>query len=123
VIGHGYRQVAFSRENSRKLYFLSRLVASAFLPNPEGKPQVNHKDFDKSNNRSTNLEWATIKENLYHAVIHEMRNRKLTHSQVTAIKKLSGKHTHQEIADQFGVTRSWVSQILRGEQRRILNTE
>lgn len=44
-----------------------RLVAEAFLPNPEGRPEVNHKDGDTSNPRKSNLEWATKAENMEHA--------------------------------------------------------
>ena len=61
---HGYMQVSLVDGNGvRKSLRLHRIVAEAFLPNPDGKPQVNHRDEDPENNRADNLEWATAEEN------------------------------------------------------------
>ena len=63
----GYIQYELSKNNSVKAYKAHRLVAQAFLRNPDGKREVNHIDGDKHNNRVDNLEWATSSENQLHA--------------------------------------------------------
>lgn len=60
---NGYLQVSLWRNNKGKGEYVHRLVAMAFIPNPENKPTVNHKDLDIQNNHVENLEWATYKEN------------------------------------------------------------
>ena len=57
-------KVYLSKNGKTKAEYVHRLVALAFIPNPDNKPQVNHKDENKQNNYVDNLEWATCKENV-----------------------------------------------------------
>ena len=59
----GYLKVNLYLNGQVKKCRVHRLVAEAYIPNPEGKPQVNHLDENKTNNNVNNLEWATAKEN------------------------------------------------------------
>lgn len=62
----GYGSVGLRKNGRTKRVKTHRLVASTFIPNPENKPQVNHKDEDKNNNHYSNLEWSTQSENILH---------------------------------------------------------
>lgn len=59
----GYMRVYLTQNSIKKMYAVHRLVASAFIDNPNNKPCVNHIDNDRSNNHLDNLEWCTYKEN------------------------------------------------------------
>ena len=61
-----------SINNIKKKWRIHRLMAMVFLPNPDNKPQVNHKDGDKKNNKLSNLEWVTRKENIQHVYDNNM---------------------------------------------------
>jgi hypothetical protein len=63
-----YLSIILCRDRKRVTVRIHRLVAEAFVPNPEGKPEVNHKDGNKQNNDASNLEWVTDRENVIHAV-------------------------------------------------------
>lgn len=62
-----YEQVDLYKDGKRTTKAVHILVAEAFIPNPDNKPEVNHKDGNKHNNRVDNLEWVTHKENCEHA--------------------------------------------------------
>lgn len=59
----GYLAITLHKNAKMKTYSIHRLVAEAFIPNPDGLPCVNHIDEDKTNNRADNLEWCTAKYN------------------------------------------------------------
>lgn len=67
VKAKGYLAVVLSKQNHTTNHLVHRLVASAFLSNPNHLPEVNHIDGNKSNNVVNNLEWCSSSDNLYHA--------------------------------------------------------
>lgn len=124
--GNYYAARLFTEGRSKK-YLIHRLVAEAFIENPENKPQVNHKDGNKLNNTATNLEWVTAKENRQHAHDTGLCNyrtgdncswSKISESQrheiVTMIE--SGER-YRSIAAKYNISRSLVG-LIGAQQRR-----
>lgn len=71
----GYLKVSLMKGKLRTCR-IHRLVAESFIPNPEGKPEVNHKDGNKQNNTVDNLEWVTESENISHAFANNLMTTK-----------------------------------------------
>ncbi|MBX3498121.1 MAG: HNH endonuclease [Alphaproteobacteria bacterium] len=123
----GYYQVCIvdlSRKRKHRNLTVHRLVANAFIPNPAGKPYVNHRDNDKHNNRVENLEWVTQAENLQHARAQgRMRlpprflgekhwNAALDEQQVHRIRERYQYGLAQTLAVEYGVSRTTIMRVV-----------
>lgn len=73
ILHNEYVWVTLSKDNLKSKKRVHRIVAEAFLPNPDNLPQVNHKDEDKTNNNVDNLEWCTAKYNMNYGTLRERR--------------------------------------------------
>lgn len=76
TISKGYKGITLTKDKKRYSKKVHRLVAETFIPNPENKPQVNHIDCNKENNRIDNLEWCTNSENQIHAFKNGLNSSK-----------------------------------------------
>ena len=86
----GYLCVVLSKNGVTKNKKVHRLVAEAFIPNPNYLPQINHRDEDKANNNVENLEWCTRKQNANHEARTEKVRQKLS-KRVKAVNVESGE--------------------------------
>ena len=76
ICKNGYRRIHVSHDGVGYKFLVHRLIAEAFIPNPENKPCVNHIDGNKQNNCAENLEWCSHSENMKHAYKHNLRSAK-----------------------------------------------
>jgi len=125
---HGYLRVAFNVNKVTKDFFVHRLIAIAFIPNPHNYATINHMDGNKLNNDISNLEWCTQPENLSHAhriglcdkkgILHH--NVKLTEKKVLRIRKLyaEGKLNQYELADKYDVSVPTICNITKNNTWR-----
>lgn len=115
----GYLFVVLCTDGKQKLFKVHRLVAISFLTNTDNKPQVNHIDEDKTNNRLDNLEWVTAKENTNYG----SRNKRAAKSNSKKIKVIYQDNTYEywdstsEFAREFGIAHQHVSNVLCGRQK------
>jgi hypothetical protein len=128
IDNNGYARFGIYLNGKVKRFTVHRLVAAAFIENPEKKPCVNHKNGEKYDNNVENLEWVTFKENNHHAM-HVLGRKfsptaKLNEYDVKSIIawKKEGFTNHQ-IKDAYGLASSTVSDIVNKKiWKHIANT-
>lgn len=108
-------------KNRRKYNYVHahRVVAKAFLPNPQNLPCVNHIDGNKENNHVSNLEWVSHKENMIHAVKSGLLSKDIKLLDLTSIFEdfISGKYSLKELEDKYNwhsgsrITRSYLKKF------------
>lgn len=128
LMGTGYPDINTVINGKQKTLLIHRAIATLFVPNPEGKPCVNHIDGDKTNFDPENLEWCTHKENIRHAFRtglnkypktgkgEDSPSAKLNDDAIRDIRKrLARGKSHASIADRYEVAPGTISFIAKGE--------
>lgn len=119
----GYMRVDLRKGKEKQSLLVHRIVAEAFIPNPENKKCVNHIDGNKNNNSFSNLEWCSHSENMKHAVAHNLNKHpelrgekhprsKLSQKDVKEIKALKNNNiSGYDIAEKYNVSSTTIYNI------------
>ena len=123
----GYQRINLHHKGNARKFTIHRLVAIAFIDNPQSKPQVNHIDGNKLNNNASNLEWNTAKENTNHADSTGLRrikgesnyNVRISDTQVYELRELykTGDYSQRKLSKLFGISQCSVWRIIHKKAR------
>ena len=123
---YGYKQVILHKNGDAKCFRVHRLVAKAFIPNPDNLPEVNHKDCNRSNNFIENLEWCTSEYNINYSDCIQKRVESFKNNQnnstVVLQFSLNGEFIKEwrsitDIENQNGWHRSCIHRCCKGERK------
>lgn len=112
----GYLQVVLCVRGDQKPFYVHRLVAQAFVPNPEGLPEVNHIDENKNNNDVSNLEWVTAKDNCNHGT----RNERMAKKHFKTVINLDTLHMYESVklaSALTGANKTSIASCCRGQAK------
>ncbi len=128
----GYQILPLNNNSKKYIRKIHRLVAEAFIPNPENKKCVNHKDCNRWNNNVNNLEWCTCKENVlyckkmmhsYHPTRNRFRGDNPLSKKVVQLDRdenvIKIWDCSEDIADFLHVNRRTIGKCCRGEQKTV----
>jgi hypothetical protein len=117
-----YKAIDYRKSNNRKILFVHRLVGEYFVDNPRNKPCINHKNGDKFDNRASNIEWCTHKENMEHYWNSDnaqrgenSTNAKLTKEDVLEIRAAYrlGCFEYKDFVDAYGTSVDNIRHIIK----------
>jgi hypothetical protein len=121
LMGIGYLGFSLFKDSTQKKVKVHRLVAEHFVDNPDNKPNVNHKNGIKTDNRAENLEWCTQKENIQHAFDSGLNHKGEKHGNALINEEQAkfikySNHTIKELCGMFNLSRSAISFIRSGKR-------
>lgn len=113
----GYLYVGLNKNGNRKDFLVHRLVATAFIPNPHGLPEVNHiREFDKDDNSIENLEWCTSKYNTNYGTRTERVKEKQS-KKVVCIETSKVYLSILDVERKLGLAQSNISKCCKGQRK------
>lgn len=129
--GTGYETIGLSKDGVKERFLVHRIVAMAYIPNPENKPTVNHINGNKKDNRVENLEWNTYREQQLHAIEtglkptqHIRTDRSADDETVHLVcQYIMQGFTRKEISEMLGVSPWLVKNIISGKQYKDIAEE
>lgn len=124
VLTYGlYVQITLHKDGHRKIFLVHRLVGIHFIPNPQNKPEINHKDCNRHNNNDWNLEWVLPIENIAHSIVNGLQNpkgetnanSKLTEKDVIEIRKkyIPWKYSSSMLAREYNISIATIHRIVK----------
>lgn len=115
ICSSGYRMVVLTINGKKQYHNVHRLIAKAFIPNPKGLREVNHKDGNKLNNAVSNLEWVTTRENHFHARDNGLETTCKINMDI-ANKIRADVGTHRELSKKYGLSKTEIGLIRQNKR-------